>query len=247
MVLVAVGAGVGVLYGLFGAGGSAFATPLLAALGVPPVMAVASPLPATIPAALAGGWSYARSGQLDRRVAGRAIAGGVPAAVVGALASSRVGGTTLLVLSGLVVLLLGARLVAPVRARAAGATLSVDDRLPIVAPAAAGVGFATGLLANSGGFLLVPLFLLVVGLGMRTAAGTSLVVAAALSVPTLLTHWALGSIDWGVAGLFAVGLLPGSILGSRLSQHLPQGRTQRVFGMVLTVFAVWFLARLALP
>jgi uncharacterized membrane protein YfcA len=113
----------------------------------------------------------------------------------------------------------------------------------VVPVASAGVGFMAGLLANSGGFLLVPLFLLVLGLGMRAAAGTSLVVAAALSVPTLLAHWAMGNIDWRLAAVLAVGLVPGSLLGSRLAQRVPQGGVQRAFGVVLAVFAVWFLAR----
>lgn len=47
--VAAAGLGVGLLFGLFGVGGSAFATPALALLGVPGVIAVASPLPATIP------------------------------------------------------------------------------------------------------------------------------------------------------------------------------------------------------
>ena len=45
---VLAGLGVGVVFGLFGAGGSAFATPVLAVLGVPGLLAVASPLPAML-------------------------------------------------------------------------------------------------------------------------------------------------------------------------------------------------------
>ena len=51
-VFVAAGAAIGLLVGLFGVGGSSVATPLLSVLGVPGLLAVASPLPATIPAAL---------------------------------------------------------------------------------------------------------------------------------------------------------------------------------------------------
>jgi uncharacterized membrane protein YfcA len=43
-----IGAAVGFLGGLFGKGGAAVATPLLAAVGVPAIVAVASPLPATV-------------------------------------------------------------------------------------------------------------------------------------------------------------------------------------------------------
>ena len=60
---------------------------------------------------------------------------------------------------------------------------------PLLVASAAGIGLFTGLLAGGGGFLLVPLYLLVFGLHMRQAVGTSLLVIAVLSIPTLVTHW----------------------------------------------------------
>jgi uncharacterized membrane protein YfcA len=50
--IVLIGATVGFLGGMFGKGGSAIATPLLAAIGLPAFVAVAAPLPATIPGTL---------------------------------------------------------------------------------------------------------------------------------------------------------------------------------------------------
>ncbi len=67
-VLAGAGAVIGVLYGLFGVG-SAFATPLLALLGVPALAAVASPLPSLLPGSAAGATTYARAGLVDRSVA----------------------------------------------------------------------------------------------------------------------------------------------------------------------------------
>lgn len=110
-------------------------------------------------------------------------------------------------------------------------------------PVAGVIGLFTGMLANGGGFLLVPLFVLVLGLTMPESAGTSLVVIAALSVPTLLTHWALGHIDWAVAAAFAAGAVPGAAIGSRLTEHLPADAMRRGFGVVLIGFAAYFVAR----
>src|SRR5690348_8441619 len=50
LAVAAVGMLVGFLGGVFGKGGSSVATPLLAAIGVPPIAALASPLPAILPA-----------------------------------------------------------------------------------------------------------------------------------------------------------------------------------------------------
>ncbi len=43
---------------------------------------------------------------------------------------------------------------------------------------------------------------------IRSAAGTSVVAAGALSLPTLAVHWQLGHIDWTVALVFGLGMLP---------------------------------------
>ncbi|GAC1530444.1 MAG: sulfite exporter TauE/SafE family protein [Acidimicrobiales bacterium] len=240
--VTAAGAAIGVLFGLFGVGGSSFATPVLGLLGVPGLIAVAAPLPATIPAAIVGARAYVGRKEIDRDVARWSIIGGVPATIVGALLSGAVGGKALLVASGVVLAIVGIRILLPITAenRLAGRT---RRRPGLVISAAAGIGFFTGLLANGGGFLLVPLFVLVLGLTMPESAGTSLVVIAVLSIPTLITHWALGHIDWGVALAFAAGAVPGALVGSRLITHLPAEKLRKGFGVMLIVFAVYFTAR----
>jgi uncharacterized protein len=100
----------------------------------------------------------------------------------------------------------------------------------------------TGLLANGGGFLLVPLYLLVFGLRMRQAVGTSLLVIVFLAIPTLATHWALGHIDWAISGALALGLVPASFIASRYA-HTVEGPTlRRCFGVFLVVTGVAFTA-----
>jgi len=237
------GLGVGVVFGMFGAGGSAFATPVLAVLGVPGLLAVASPLPAMIPAAFVSARRYLKAGNLDRRVARLAIGGGVPGTLLGALASRLVGGDGLLVLSGILLFGIGARMLVPDRAGAAERAAGRRERSMIVVGSAFGVGLLTGLLANGGGFLLVPVFVLILGLTAVEAAGTSMVVVGVLTIPTLGTHWALGHIDWTVASGFAIGLIPASIIGARLAQKVSSAHSRLAFGSMLVVFSIWFLIR----
>jgi uncharacterized membrane protein YfcA len=78
---------------------------------------------------------------------------------------------------------------------------------------------------------------------MHEAAGTSLVVAVGLTMPTIAPHAALGGIDWPIAGLFTLGVVPGVLAGSRIAHRLPTARLRTGFGMVLVAFALWFLAR----
>ena len=242
---VLAGLGVGLVFGMFGAGGSAFATPVLALMGVPPILAVASPLPAMLPASFAGARRYLAAGHLDTRIARLAAIGGVPGTLLGALASRLVGGDRLLVLSGLMLLVVGVRMLLPDPEGALERATLRRDRAGLVMAATFAVGFLTGLLANGGGFLLVPVFILLLGLTSIEAAGTSMVVVGILTIPSLLTHWALGNIDWVVASGFALGLVPASMLGARIAQHLPPKRARTAFATMLVVFSVWFLVRQA--
>lgn len=240
--LVLAGLAVGSLYGLFGVG-SAFATPVLSVLGFPGMVAVVGPLPGLLPGSAAGAWSYSRGGKVDWAVARRTLAGAFPAAVLGAAASHQVGGAVLLTLSGVVLLIVGVRVLRPSSPVPSPRAVARRDSVVFLVSSAVLIGFSSGLLANGGGFLLVPLFLLALGLDMNEAAGTSMVVAAALTVPTLATHMVLGDIDWVVATAFGAGLVPGSAIGGRVAQLLPTERLRRAFGLLLVGFAVWFLAR----
>lgn len=240
---VLAGLGVGLVFGMFGAGGSAFATPVLALMGVPAILAVASPLPAMLPASYAGARRYLRAGHLDTRVARLAVIGGVPGTLLGALASRLVGGDRLLILSGLMLLVVGARMLLPDPEGAVDRARARRGRSGLVIAATFAVGFLTGLLANGGGFLLVPVFILLLGLTSLEAAGTSMVVVGILTIPSLLTHWALGNIDWIVSAGFALGLVPASMAGARIAQRLPPARARSAFAIMLVVFSVWFLVR----
>jgi len=232
---------VGLLYGLFGVG-AAFATPALSALGIPPLSAVVAPLPAFVPSSMAGAWSYARRGKVDWPLAYRVMSGAIPAAVAGAVAGHWFDSQLLLFLKALTLLVVGVRMLVPDRRPTDALLLRRHARGHILA-AAVVVGFVSGLLANGGGFLLVPWFLVVLGLDMHEATGTSLLVAATLTVPTLATYLLMGGIDWYVAVPFGIGVVPGAVAGGWLAQHLPTARLRVAFGTVLVGFATYYLVR----
>lgn len=240
--IVMAGLGVGLVYGTFGVG-SAFATPMLSLIGVSGMAAVVGPLPALLPGSAAGAWSYSRGGKVDWGIARTVLAAALPAAVLGAIASQYVGGPILLVLSGAVLLAVGLRVLRPGAVVAPERALARRTSASFMVPAALAIGFASGLLANGGGFLLVPLFLLALGLDMNESAGTSLVVASALTIPTLVTHALIGDIDWLVSGGFALGLIPGAMVGGRVAQRVPTAKLRHAFGIFLVGFAIWYLTR----
>ena len=238
------GAVAGTVFGIFGAGGSAFATPMLALAGVPGAMAIATPLPALLPASVLSARRQLRSGNLDTRIAWLVVAGGVPGAALGAARlepGQRPGPPHR---SGVLLLVVGARVLLPDPADHVDRTAVWRESAALVVAPAFAIGVLSGLLANSGGVLLVPMFILLLGLTAARAAGTSIVAAGALSIPTLLVHTSLGHVDWTVALVFGLGMLPGSLAGSRAGEHIPVAMARRMFGVALVAFAVWFLVRL---
>ncbi|MHB8515121.1 MAG: sulfite exporter TauE/SafE family protein [Dehalococcoidia bacterium] len=242
---VLVGALIGVLSGLFGVGGSSVSTPVLRlVLGVSPLIALATPLPVTLPAAVAGGYVYHRRGFVRWRVVWTCSAFGVPSVIVGALATAVVHGSVLLVLTGAFVALVGGRLlVAPDHAAAQHPHEHGIERSAIIGVV---VGFFSGLLANGGGFLLVPAFIVLMGMTVREAAATSLITVVAFAIPGTAVHWWLGHIDVRLMLWLSVGVLPSAYVGSRIGVVLNPTVGRLTFGAFLVVFGLFFLIREAL-
>ena len=234
------GAGIGFLGGMLGKGGSAIATPLLVAMGVPPVVALAAPLPATVPGTLVAADSYRRLGLIDRRVLTWSLVAGVPATIAGALLSKVVDAHELILATDAIILVLGLRMLLG-HAQGAGDVAGHEQSIARISAVAVVVGLAGGLLANSGGFLLAPLFIAVLGLPIKPALGTSLAVAAVLAVPGTLVHLALGHLDMAVVMAFGVGSVPLSRVGARVALRTDPSRLERGYGAALVALGAVFL------
>jgi uncharacterized membrane protein YfcA len=154
--IVLAGAAVGLCTGLFGVGGSSVATPVLALLGAPELIAVASPLPATIPSAAVGAVPYLRSGEARPRAAAWSVLGGVPGTISGALLSRLADGQALLVASGIVLVGVGLLVIRPIDEASVAKGAERRRHRGLLAAAMFATGVFTGLLANGGGFLTVP-------------------------------------------------------------------------------------------
>jgi uncharacterized membrane protein YfcA len=238
--VAAIGLVVGFLSGLFGKGGSAIATPLLHAVGVPAIVAVAAPLPATIPSTLAASTAYWRTQLMDREVLRWSVFFGVPATIAGALATRWISGEVLIQATDVIVAGLGLRfLLLPGEP---GEVVVRPDhyRLRMVLVAVV-VGISSGLLANSGGFILAPLYLAVLRLPIKTSFATSLAVASVLAVPGTVAHAALGHIDWAVVAVFGAVSVPLSYVGARVGLRMNALWLERLYGAALTILGIGFL------
>lgn len=236
--LLAVGGGlIGFLLAVLGAGGSILLLPLLVSgAALPAREAVPLSLIVVAVLALLNTPPYLRRGWIAPRPA---LVLGVPA-----LAGSWIGGS--LVKAGVVAewLQLGlfsaaallaswlltrrstlaSGAVSPQASARGSATLAVQGLL---------VGLLTGIAGVGGGFAIVPALVLLAGLPMALASGTSLLLIAANAVVALL---ALGHWPGAVIGLLIpllLGGVVGATAGQQLAPHLPELRLRQGFAALL--------------
>ncbi len=249
LVVVALGAAIGLLSGLFGVGGSSVSTPLLrVVLNTPRLLALATPLPVAIPIAITGGLVYRRQGFINGSTVTWTIIGGVPGVVLGALLTKWISAHWLMFFTAAVVFAVGLQLMRSRPAASTGQEVARIHQWQAQRPAkiiavAIPVGLLSGLLANGGGFLLVPAFVLMFGATVRQAAATSLPCVAALAIPATITHALLGHVDGWLSLELSLGAVPATFLGAELSLWFRRIHLRRPFGGFLSAFGVYFFVR----
>lgn len=110
----------------------------------------------------------------------------------------------------------------------------------LLAGAAIGLvaGFASGYVGVGGGFLMVPLFISLLGITMKKASGTSLIAVVILAIPGVITQTLHGNVDF-VAGIaMAIGSIPGALIGASLIRYIPERKMRFLFGFFLLFAAI---------
>mgnify|MGYP001075544998 CR=1 FL=1 len=240
-----VGLVAGYLSGQFGIGGGIVTTPAIRLiLGYPELIAVGTPLPVIIPTAIAGAISYARRGLLDVRTGVIVGAVGALFSVAGAWATTFVGGTVVLLVTAALVCWMAAdmALLAARPDRSQGALIALRVRtasVPWLAALGVLAGLYSGFLGLGGGFVLVPALVRYFGFSVKEAVGTSLVAVSMLAIPGSITHYLLGNVDVGLALALALGVIPGALLGARVTALARERNVRIAFAVFL--FAVGVL------
>jgi uncharacterized membrane protein YfcA len=235
-----IGLGVGFLSGAFGKGGSALATPLLHAIGVPAIFAIASPLPATIPSTLIAGRAYARTGNVDRRMLRLGLPIGLPATIAGALLTRWIPGGPLIIATDVIVLAFGIRIL--LTRNSTPTTADYRATTPRVLVVVGVVALVSSLLGNSGGLLLAPLFMSALGLPIHRAFGTSLVLATCFAIPGTIVHAYLGHIDWSLTLAFGCAAVPAAAAGAQMALRTKTRSLTLAYGLGITTLAGGMLA-----
>jgi len=235
---------IGLSLGLLGSGGSIITVPVLVYLvGQPEKIAIAGSLGVVGTIALVGALQNAAKGRVDWRSVGWFGLPGMAGTYAGAWLSGYVTGAVQLAVFAVVML---AAAFMMFRRSAREAPAGARRPLAIVVADGLAVGALTGFVGVGGGFLILPALVLLGGLGMHVAIGTSLAIIALNAFTGFAKHLHLLSVegvslDWRLLGTIALIGALGSVAGSQFGSRLPQATLRRAFGVFLVAMALFIL------
>jgi uncharacterized membrane protein YfcA len=291
LIVIAVGLIIGSILGLTGAGGAAFALPLLIlVVGLPVQQAIGLSLATVAMSAGYGAIRRLNSGDIFWRAVVILSLGGVIAAPVGKYLATFVPDAWLLTGFTLLCLAIASHMWRRCQAESTpiepgletpgstcgttpgstggttpGSTcgtpsdpMGAEGVVPGVfepdtrsvrklALSGLGVGALSGLFGIGGGFLVVPLLHAILGLSMRQAMASSLVIITFISSAGFATHALISeSLDWLLIAELGLGGTLGMYFGSHISQRCSPAALQKMFSVGLMVLAAGTLGKVAM-
>lgn len=106
------------------------------------------------------------------------------------------------------------------------------------------VGILTGFVGAGGGFLIIPALVLLAGLPMKEAVGTSLLIIAVKSLIGFTGDISAGvNIDWMFLLLISLFTVAGIFIGSSLAKKIPGEKLKPAFGWFVLVMGIYIMLR----
>lgn len=114
---------------------------------------------------------------------------------------------------------------------------------PLILLEGAVVGLLTGLVGAGGGFLIIPALVILTGLPMKQAVGTSLLIIAAKSLIGFTGDVTEQAIDWVLLGFVTAMAIVGIMVGNQLSKKIDGNKLKKGFGWFVLVMGIYILVK----
>ena len=243
IIVVALAVLVGLSLGLLGGGGSILVVPLLTYVaGLDPREAIATSLFVVGATSFVSMIGHARKGNVQWRTGLIFGAAGMVGAFLGGLAGGHIPGTILMVAFALMMIATAGAMIKG-RKNRDGQSQTHDHPLWRILLDGLVVGAATGLVGAGGGFLVVPALVLLAGLPMTAAVGTSLLVIAMKSFAGLAGYMTSVSLNWPLVAAVTAAAIVGSFIGLRLSSVVPEKALRKGFGYFVLLMGAFVLSQ----
>ncbi|MEW6637695.1 MAG: sulfite exporter TauE/SafE family protein [Actinomycetota bacterium] len=236
----------GLSLGLLGGGGSILAVPILTyVVGLGAKEAIASSLAIVGLTSLFGAIGHWRAGNVNVRVALVFGAVAMTGTYLGARLAVFFSGAAQLALFAVVMLMAAYFML---RDNGGGETFGAGKKdvkggkaYALIAIEGLAVGVLTGLVGVGGGFLIVPALVVLGGVAMKEAVGTSLLVIAMKSATGFAGYLGQVEIPWAALVTFTAVAIAGSFGGTYLVRFVPQEMLKRAFAVFLILMGAFIL------
>ena len=241
--MLALGAALGFVGGLFGIGGGIIVIPLLVlGFGLDQAVAQGTALVMMVPNLLIGWWRYNQRHPVALKTA---LQIGVLACTTTWLVAhlaTRLPSDLMRMVFALFLLLVSLRMLRPTTASSAATTTKPRDLrfMPLVGVLG---GSSMGLLGVGGGLVATPVLTGWFGQRQTVAQSLSLALVAPSSIIALMTYSGAHRVDWALGLPLAAGGLFTVSAGVALAHRLPERRMRVAFAYMVLCAAVWMLVK----
>lgn len=245
LLAVLLGAVIGLLMGALGGGGAILAVPALVFIfGFEPQDATLGSLVVMVAGTVSGIVNHAKMGSVDLSKGVLFGVLGIAGTYVGRYLAGGVNGNSLMLTFAALLVVVASLMIknAATGSQAVSGDRGTGGLMGVIKTilAALLVGVLVGFFGVGGGFMIVPTLTLLMGLSMRHAVGTSLVVIFINSVAGLGAGFAqLNQLDWGVLSAMAGSAVLAALIGTRIGARLPQKMLKLAFATLLYLVAIY--------
>ncbi len=248
---------IGITLGLIGGGGSILTVPVFVyIMGIPPVEATAYSLFVVGATSMAGAYGYQKQGLIAWKdglifaipsllavfVVRSTVIPAIPDTLGGIVGLSFSKDLFIMVLFALIMAMASFTMIKDGVQVKPNPDISPVKKAAIIMLEGFGVGAVTGLVGAGGGFLIIPALVILMGMDMKMAVGTSLMIIAVKSLIGFTGDIiSLPHIDWGLILPFTALSLVGVWLGLMISKRIPGQKLKKAFGYFVAIMAVAIL------
>jgi len=254
--MAAVMLAVALVFSMLGQGGGVLYTPIQLLFGVEFHQAATTSLFLILATALSASTVFSKARMIDWRMALVLESATTSGAFLGGVWSGRFSGIFLTFLFAAVVFVAGFFMVkqfAPgTRGRGEGGRFCWRRRLgdeeyrinlAVALPVSFAAGVVSGMVGVSGGILKVPMMVLLFGVPMGIAVGSSAFMVTLTAAGGLAGHMVSGHMEWQSTLALAVFVVAGAQIGSRIGVRLDKKKMKNGFGWFLLGMAVLLVVR----
>ena len=106
-----------------------------------------------------------------------------------------------------------------------------------------GVGVVTGMFGVGGGFLLIPTLVLIAGIPMKNAIGTSLTIISLNTLVGILGDWGHFQLDWVLLGTLTAIAIGGVFIGHEIGKKIHGEKLKAGFGWFVLILSIYIISK----